>query len=703
MIRLIFYGFSPALPVPLIIVLLLLCVAAAWWSYSRVSEEKRDYRVTLLLSLRTATFLLLSLLLLNPYLLTTESNERDSHIAIYLDSSKSMTIERGNYQGENEYLELIDKLVTVPDGRFSSTIFSFDETVRDTFPTLTGTGTNINLVMEHIRENAMESAAAILVTDGIPTVGRNPLFTAQLLPIPVVVFAVGDTSEVRDIAVSDVSYNPLTFVNTRQTISVEILHEGFSGSSATINLLKNGDLLKTSLLDFSSDRGSILKNFIVEFNETGFYEFTVEVPAFEEELTDQNNTVSFIIEVVDDKTVIHSLAFEIHPDVSAIRRIISSDMQNELIVTNYFSDDRVTGADPFSETEEADLLVLHGVPDPDSAISEWIQRRDGPALLFLLPRTFRNQERSAITDTFGYSVGSFREGALFEMDMGTMQDSHALLDNLTIPLRLPRLSSTLADYTLSPLSNPLVALKSDGEQSGKPLLILNESTLHRRAVITPFGWYRVNQHSDPQVRALFTQLITNLISWSATASDSRNLILNPTRNSFTESESVTIRASLFNERGEPEPDALIRLQLFSGDDTDTFQEFVMHHLQNEIYEATPGIYPGGIYRITAEATKNDRVIGRAESRFYVTNSTVEFVNTRRNDILLSQIAEVTRGVLITDGTVEKISEFLDGITESAVTDITQRHDYLHRSFIWFLVVLLLLTAEWILRKQLSLQ
>lgn len=703
MIRLIFHGFSPALPVPVIILLLIFCVAAAWWSYSRVSEEKKDFRVTLLLTLRIVTFLLLGLLLMNPFLLITESNERESRVAIYLDSSKSMTIERGNYLGEPEYRAIIDTLLTVSDERFSSSIFSFDDSVRDTFPTLSGSGTNLNLVMEHIRENASESSAAILVSDGIPTVGRNPLFTAQLLPIPILVFAVGDTSEVRDIAVGDVSFNPLSFLNTRQTISAEILHEGFAGRTATVHLLKNGEILETKPLDFSTDRGSSMTDFIVEFNETGFYEYTIEVPALEEELTDRNNSVSFSIEVIDDNTVIHSLAFEIHPDVSTIRRIISSDIQNELIVTNYFSDHTVTGTDPFSEAVEADLLVLHGLPDPESAISDWIQRRDGPMLLFQLPHSFRNQEGSAIANLFGYSVDSSRQGALFEMDIDTQQISHALLDNLIIPPRLPRLRSVLSDYSLSPLSSPLVDLRNEGEQSGKPMLILNESTPHRTAVITPFGWYRFNQHTDPQVREFVTQLITNLISWSSTASDSRNLILNPVRSSFLESEAVTIRASLFNERGEAEPDALIRLQLYSGDETDTFQEFVMNHLQNEIYETTPGIYPGGIYRITAEATKNDRVIGRAESRFYVTTSTVEFVNTRRNDELLSQIAEVTRGEFISDGNIEKIDRFFDGITETAVTDTTSRYYYLHRSLIWFLIVLMLLTAEWVLRKQLSLQ
>lgn len=704
MLRLFIHGFSPVLPIPLILILLVISVAAAWWSYRKVtSSGENEYRLPILLTLRIVTFLMLSLLLLNPFRLITESDRALPGIALYFDNSQSMTIERGNYMGSNEYKEIIEDFLSIEDDRFSFSIHSFDNSVLDTLPNFKGTGTHLHRVMEHIRENTFGLVAAILISDGIPTVGRNPHFAAQQISVPILTFAVGDTSEVRDIAVTDVNYTPHSYLNTRQTLSVEIFHEGLAERNATLNLIMDGEIIETRVLDFTTDRGSLLHNFTVEFDETGFFDFRIEVPPLDDELTDRNNTFDFTIEVIDDKTLIHSLAFEVHPDISAVRRVMASDIQNELIVTNFLSENRFTGTDHFTLEEPADLLVLHGVPPAGSGITEWIEALNMPVIHFSLPFSQRNPNSTLFDALFGITISPSGSVTAVEIDQSSSLESHPLLDNLTIPVRMPRLNTVWADYRLSPLSRPLIGLNSDGVGIEQPMLIVDESGAHRMATVTTYGWHRFSQSSDPMVSDFFSQLVTNLVSWSATASDSRNLTLHPLRESYSESDPVTMRASLFNERGEPEREALIRLEIYYGDEEESLQEFTMSHLQDEIYESGIGIFPVGIYRAVAEATVGDRVIGVAESRFYITWSNIEFLNTRRNDQLLSQIAEVTGGIFVEDGDIDPIIQFLETIETDQITEMETRRDYLHSHFYWFLIVLLLLTAEWILRKQLSLQ
>jgi hypothetical protein len=43
-------------------------------------------------------------------------------------------------------------------------------------------------------------------------------------------------------------------------------------------------------------------------------------------------------------------------------------------------------------------------------------------------------------------------------------------------------------------------------------------------------------------------------------------VIEPVKSSFTENEPVQVRANLYNERGEPEPEAFIELEIFAGDD-----------------------------------------------------------------------------------------------------------------------------------------
>ncbi|TVQ65959.1 MAG: hypothetical protein EA360_07635 [Balneolaceae bacterium] len=703
MTRLLFYGFSPVLPVVLILFLLITGLFSAWWSYRDNIKEERNFGFIVLLLLRSLTFLSLALLLFNPYLIVEDKENLLPQVSFYIDNSQSMTIERGNYKGESEYSEIIGNIFSITQDQFTLRPYIFDESVRDTVPDFSGNATNLNLVMEHIREHSSGLAAVILLTDGIPTIGRNPLFTAQHLSVPAVVFAAGDTTDVKDIALTDVTYNPLSYINTRQTVSVEILHEGFSEQTATLNLIQNGEIRESRQLDFTTERGSIMQQFFLEFEDPGFYEFEFNIPALEGELTELNNSSAFTIEVLDNKTKIHSVAFEVHPDVSTIRRIISSDIQNELIVTNYLSDSQITGPNPLTGSVDPDLLILHGLPEQNSEISEWIFTREIPILYFSLPLSFYRQENRQLSNLLGYFSDSVRNPSFFEIERNSVSESHPVLENLELPARFPRLNGFSANYRLSPLSVPLMNLTAERVQTEQAVLILNETPNHKSASVTTYGWNRYARDSDPVTRTFFTQLLTNLVSWTAAPSDDRNLILTPQRDHFAETDNVLIRAALFNDLAEPEEDALIQIRVFQGEESDPVQQYRMSHLRDEFYEVSLGTFPQGIYRIVAEALKNDRVTATEESRFHVASSNSEFINTRRNDELMRQIAEMTDGIFISDGTLDEMIGFLETVTANYSSEVSRYYSHLHRNLIWFFIVLLLLSAEWFIRKRMSLQ
>jgi hypothetical protein len=83
--------------------------------------------------------------------------------------------------------------------------------------------------------------------------------------------------------------------------------------------------------------------------------------------------------VLDDKTRVLSFAFEVHPDVSSIRRLIATDQQNELISSTYLGNNRFAGGDPRELDEDPDLIVLHGLPSVHSGLFEWIYDQQVPS------------------------------------------------------------------------------------------------------------------------------------------------------------------------------------------------------------------------------------------------------------------------------------------------------------------------------------
>ena len=95
------------------------------------------------------------------------------------------------------------------------------------------------------------------------------------------------------------------------------------------------------------------------------------------------------------------------------------------------------------------------------------------------------------------------------------------------------------------------------------------------------------------------------------------------------------------------------------------------------------------------STQTDQQSGSVE----VSETNLEYVDTRRNDDLLSWIAVQTGGTFITHSETARLPQILRDldIMEAVTTDYTTDTP-LYQSPIWFIILLILLTAEWIIRK-----
>lgn len=698
-------GFSPVLPVLFIVLLAGASFFLSWWSYKHLHSLTGLKRYSLI-SLRAASLFILLLLLLNPFFVRENTDAERPTIAVFLDNSQSISVERGNYSGLETYNDIINQFREAEAGNFEYDYFLFDDEVT-AGEELSGHGfrTNLNSLVDYIRERETDFRASVIFSDGIITNGRNPVFAAQNLSIPLVTIPVGDTTDVRDIAITNVDYIQTVYTQTSQTFTAEIQQEGFEGEETTVQLFRDGELVETQNLSFTTQTSSQTVEFEQEFTETGFFDFEVRVPVKEEEFTDQNNNYSFTIEVLEDKTNILSLAFDVHPDVGSIRRIIGTDQQNELFSSTYLGNNRFVGSDPQEIDENMDLIVLHGLPSIGSSLFEWLQNQPTPILYIATPNSFQILRSDDISDLTAFYISNIGFQQIdIQLEPFQASVSHPILEIPQTGLqRFPGLQTYRGRYQTSPLSQILLTGSFRGTDSGIPVLIAEDASTNRRASLSAFGWYRFEQSLDTNTRQFFEQLITNLVSWTSTSPDRENLTIQPAKSVFSENETVELQATLFNERGEPEPDAVIEVEVIFEDSEEESSVFRMTHRQNESYYADIGNYPRGIYRVEATAEKNNRTIGTAETRVRVSQSSVEFVNTKRNDALLNQLAEFTQGLFLADYDMNRLNEFLEDseiIREQA--QVSEEIVYVHHSALWFFIVLLFLSAEWMLRRSVSL-
>jgi len=705
MVSFLFQGYNPLIPILIWTTIVLVSFGVAIWSYSYLVSVQAWKKWTLV-GLRGSVFAILALLLLNPFFIDQSVERSNPQINIYLDNSQSISVERGEYEGMDSYREIENRITEQLDGNFDTNFYLFDADVREGRDVdAEGAVTNLQSVVEHQLEQQESIVASILLSDGIYTQGRNPIYSAQNLSTPIFTVPVGDTTDVMDVLIADIEYNSVSYTQTDQQFRVQVQQDGFEGETATVQFLKEGDLIDSEEIVFPESTSSHVVEFTDRHEEEGFFDYEINIPGLDGEFTLQNNREQFTVEVLDEKTKIVSLAFEIHPDVASIRRLIATDSQNELIYANRMLNGGLTGTDPSELDSNPDLIILHGLPNPNDPLLEWVRdQSDVPVAYFLLPSAQQHHSRMEDPDFLTHTITTARQAVI---DIHLKQElepyNHPLLEfSVQDYRRFPTLKTFRSDYRTSPLAETLFTGEFQREETEIPVIITESTGSRRLAGINAFGWHRFETTANEAVSTFFTRFFTDIISWAATSPDHRNLTIEPVKPTFTETEEIEIRATLVNERQEPETDATIELQLRSVQD-DEIRTFLMSHNRGGNYRVNTGNLPQGSYIVEGEAMKGERQIGSDQARFDVSRSMVEFVNTSRDDNLLQQLSIRSGGEFLGDYSLDPMYEYLrENQLDQVVETASEETRYLSNHPFWFIIAILLLSGEWILRRTISL-
>ncbi|MDI6401443.1 hypothetical protein QLX67_05505, partial [Balneolaceae bacterium ANBcel3] len=201
----------------------------------------------------------------------------------------------------------------------------------------------------------------------------------------------------------------------------------------------------------------------------------------------------------------------------------------------------------------------------------------------------------------------------------------------------------------------------------------------------------------PDAARFWEHLLNNTVKWTASSPDDRQLDLAPVETIFDPTDPVVFTAFLRTPSGEPKETGTIELSL-----TDTSGEqrtYLFRNEQDGQYRLELDPLPEGSYEYTGTARRGEREIEQASGSFSVGGINLEFINTRRNDALMEEMARVTGGHYVPHEEAHTLPDLLEeqiGFEQTDNFHTTTLALYRHPG--WFIVVLLLLTLEWILRK-----
>lgn len=619
---------------------------------------------------------------------------------VLADNSYSTAIQKGTYLGETSYREVLADLNFLGLSNSEFDFFSFDNSTRkitnlDSL-TFLGSETNLLSAIDQIMELEEDYEAAILISDGIITYGRNPVMLAANLSIPVYTIALGDTSTVRDIIINNVITNSTGYTESQQLIEVDIAQKGFAGESITVELTDvRGIVRADTVVKFVNEEEVRTIELRIPLLNEGLQQYSVIISELENEWTYENNRTNFSIDVLDSKTKVLHFAFEIHPDVKMLRSVLSADPNIELTTRTWLGGNKFVEQDELEE--EYDLVIYHGLPGSASQLAN--QFSDIPTILLELPKSRRNSTsypNLALLNNFG--------GQLFELNISPEieKNAHPIME-------LPEVSFDLLAPVLSSLRinveqpDGLILFQSvfQGVETRNPVIAVLERGGVRRVHVSAWNWFRMYQSNSESEHEFVSVLFTNMVNWTSNDPDDRRLKLSPSKASFNISEQIVLNGSLNNESGEPESSASIEITLTDNEGAE--KVYGMDNLGSGRYQLTMEALSSGIYSYHGVARKGDRVIDEEFGEFIVENSNTELVNTVRDDALLASLANETGGKKFG---FENISSFWttlnsDGVLSSK-SELVESYHFPVRSFWWFALILVLLGAEWIIRKNYSL-
>jgi hypothetical protein len=164
-------------------------------------------------------------------------------------------------------------------------------------------------------------------------------------------------------------------------------------------------------------------------------------------------------------------------------------------------------------------------------------------------------------------------------------------------------------------------------------------------------------------------------------------------------DEMVLRAAIRDQEFHPLRDAQVEFRVYGPDGKLQRLEGALETVDPEADDAAfaakfrPG--QGGIYKVTVHARRGGTDTGTSSSSFLVGGADVEMTDPRLNSALLSRVATASRGRVLAAGQTSELIEAL--LANAPAAALAVRKDLWHNG--WSLVLILsLLTAEWLLRR-----
>ncbi len=692
--------------------------------------KRSSLRLSQILTIWVLQVLLVMVVLVviwQPAIMTEKLRAGDNVIAMMLDTSESMNYtEQGESRMQTALAVMEKDAIAGLNDQYLLQRFTFDQEAApiesyNTLPPpeqMTLLGDSVRQVLSMSRSTPL--GAIVLVSDGADNAGtltQDQLAEIAGFNVPVHTIGIGREAIPEDLELQTVSLPGQALPGTILAARVAVRHD--KSGLARLKVYDNDNIIMSHELELEEGHSVTTAWIDIPVSDTGYRHLKFSLDPWEGEQVTQNNQQSRVVNVKEEKYRVLYIEGEPRWEYKFMRRAMDKDPSIDLVSLlrvsqNKFYRQGISSADELEEgfpTSRKELfkynaLIIGSIeaasftPEQQQMVHDFVSERGGSLLMIAginglgnggWDNTLLNEVLPAKLDQDNNPF--VREKVKVDLTSVGLHSSMLKFDQDINRNRLQwQELPEIADYQLIDSLKPAAAtlLTFDAAGETHPLLVNQPYGRGFSYILATGGTWRWQMSlplDDQRHETFWRQLLREMV------------IDTPGRFFITSQmtgDRVRIKSEIRNEEYQPERE--LKLTAIVTPESGEVMTVELHP-STDLPDLMSGEFradTSGLYNIETITRRDDEPIDSARMAIYHDAGKAEYFSLRTNRNLLQQLADATGGRY---WTIDELDELPSAI-EFSSAGITEREiSPLWDAPLFFILLVLLKTIEWLLRRR----
>lgn len=666
---------------------------------------KNHSEIKFLIILRSITFLIFTFLLLKPKFSWTQYNYNNLDWNLYIDNSVSISYHPLlSFQTIKSELEQIIYSIIKKDAFYN--LFSFSGNIKkikntESFDS-SGSSTDIGKVLNHIELNQDNLAGAVIISDGQNNNGINPKSLIKNIKVPVYTLGIGETKPLIDLSIESVDAPTVAVKGENVNIKATINSYGNLDEKVNVVLYSGKKMIGSKFLNISGQGSRNEARFIFTPLNLGENEYIVKVSSLSEEINIDNNQQKFLISVLKDHYKVALITGAPSFNTIVIKEYITNyprvELDHYVLSKNGYAPSlKLFWSTPYQ------LIIFDNYPiDVLKSKTQKIYSKkitsEKASLLWIIGQNITSESAQSLTPFFHLdyvdeNINSDKNSWYFTEDIinssiiqGSLTNQKSNFADIFPPITTPYKFNAKHKKV-----NPIAYHESD---EVIPVIFMGDVKNIRSIVWTSndFSTVKYNISSNNNFRDIWS----NLFSWLLKTGGDRNLYFRLNKESYQQGEEILITGSSIQDNLSINNQAFITIMHDSMEVNSFELRFnpESNRWEGNFWAPKPGNYN---YKIVINDGSSEPM--EQIGKFIVEKSQIELNQVSLNLPLLTNISNGTGAEYYS---WESRSVLVDKIKSVKNKTKIDKSVVLSENKWVMIILIILLTIEWVFRKRIGL-